>query len=118
MEKSSFVIVASAILFVASIASMSAAQGTTDTCAQDGVYIVNLSGLDLWYKRDGGACTYWKYSAFNIPIRPGERIEVFSDLTCQTAICDEPLTYESCKSADQNGNCIMKVDYPCKLRDA
>jgi hypothetical protein len=118
MCTSSLVIVVSAILAITVMGSIAVAQDTADPCSQGGVYIVNLSVADLWYKRDGGDCTLWQYSKFNIPIRPGERIEVFSDLTCQTAICPEPLTYQGCKSVDRNGNCLIKVDYGCRLLDA
>jgi hypothetical protein len=117
MNRVSYVVVTSAILFVASIGSISTAQETPDSCAQGGVYIANLTDLDLWIKRDGGACTLWRHIGFNIPIRPGESIEIFSDLNCQTAPCDEPLTYPACKSVDKNGDCIIKIDYPCKLLD-
>lgn len=113
----SFMALIAAIFVISMTGSVSGAQETADPCTQGGVYIVNLTGLDLWYKRDGGSCTLWEFSKFNIPVRPGERIEVFTDLTCQTAMCPEPLTYEKCKSVDQNGNCLMKVDYGCKLLD-
>jgi hypothetical protein len=117
MNRSSFTIVASAILFILLAGSISTAQVAPDSCAQGGVYIANLTDLDLWIKRDGGACTLWRHFGFNIPIRPGERIEVFFDLNCQRTECDEPLTYETCRSVDRNGDCVIKIDYPCKLLD-
>ncbi len=117
MSRRSILIMASAILFNASNGSISTAQETPDSCAQGGVYIANLTDLDLWFKRDGGDCNYWRHNAFNIPIRPGELIKIFSDLYCEMTPCDEPLTYRTCKSVDKNGDCIIKISHPCKLLD-
>lgn len=117
MCRSSFMMLVGLMVVILSGASIAGAQAADDSCAQGGVYIANLTDLDLWIKRDGGACTLWRHFGFNIPIRPGERIEIFSDLDCRTTPCEAPLTYETCRPVDGNGDCMIKINQPCKLLD-
>lgn len=103
------------LIVVVSAGSLFAAT-KKDPCARKGIVVKNLSMVNLWYMSNGGACTLWKHDHIFI-IKPGDTIEIFSDLTCETMYCDENPTYKVYKSFDSDGNCRVRVLTQCTLSD-
>jgi hypothetical protein len=89
---------------------------TADSCGEQGIIVRNSTMLDLWYKRNGGACTIWIHEHIFV-IQPTDKIEIFSDLTCGKLYCDENPSYSVYRSFDANGNCGVKMLPNCNISD-
>ena len=87
-----------------------------DTCGKKGIMIRNLTMLDLWYKKNNGACTIWTHNHL-FTIKPKDKIEIFSDLVCETLYCTDNPTYKDYKSLDIDGNCRVRILPDCNLSD-
>lgn len=87
-----------------------------DACKEEGIIVKNLTTRELWRKTDGGACFIWQKD-HTFVIKPGDKIGIFSDLTCETYYCKENPTYKSYKTVDKNGNCAVRVLSGCRLSD-
>jgi hypothetical protein len=87
-----------------------------DPCGETGIYIGNRTTIDLWYTRDGGACTFWAHDHILI-LKPGETLVIYRDMTCETAYCSKNPTYDDYKSLDADKNCRVKILPDCTLDD-
>ncbi len=104
-------------LFIAAFATKSLlAVQRKDNCAREGIVVKNLTMLDLWYKKKGGDCSIWIHNHVII-IRPGDVMEIFSDMTCGTLYCESSPTYKDYKTVDINGDCKVRILPDCTLSD-
>ncbi len=87
-----------------------------DPCGETGIYIGNQTTIDLWYTRSGGTCTFWAHDHILI-LKPGERLIIYQDMTCETAYCSKEPTYDDYKFLDANRNCRVKILPDCTLLD-
>ncbi len=92
------------------------AEQEVDNCAQKGIVVKNLTMLDLWYKRNGGDCIIWIHDHV-VFIKPGDVIEIFSDLTCKTPYCSSNPSYKDYKALDKNGDCAVRILPDCNVTD-
>jgi hypothetical protein len=93
---------------------LSSAEG--DVCSETDLYIKNLTTLDVWYARNGGACTFWPHDHILI-LKPGETLLIYQDMTCKTVYCSQEQSYDNYKSLDVNHNCRVRILPDCKLSD-
>jgi hypothetical protein len=93
-----------------------AAAEEEDPCAKDGLHIRNETTIDLWVKKNDGACTLWTHHHIII-VKPEDTLEIFSDLTCSTLYCGEKPSYEDFQFIDKNGDCRVKILPSCTLSD-
>ncbi|GMT47377.1 MAG: hypothetical protein IEMM0007_0943 [bacterium] len=91
------------------------ARGQEDACKEKGIVVRNLTTNDHWYKKNDGDCYKWKVSKMFV-IKPGDTIDIYSDLTCKTTYC-KAIDYEKYLSYDKNGNCRVKIIPGCVLSD-
>ena len=87
-----------------------------DHCGKQGITVRNATMLDLWYKKNDGACSIWIHE-HRFTINRGESVEIFSDMSCQTLYCTSNPTYEDYLSADANGDCLVNVFPNCNISD-
>ena len=87
-----------------------------DLCQESGIVVKNLDIRDLWYKKSDGACYLWKRN-YMFTIKPGETIDICSDLVCETLYCDENPTYQIYKSFDTDNNCRVRILPGCTISD-
>lgn len=88
-----------------------------DLCARDGIAVKNLTlRSDLWYRRDNGDCTLLRRYQI-VRIKPGETLEIFSDLVCKTPYVPDPPTYSHYKSLDKDGDCAVRILPEANLTD-
>lgn len=87
-----------------------------DPCKKNGVVVKNLAIVTLWYKKNNGDCTILKRN-YMFEIKPGDTVEVFSDLVCETPYCGSPVNYSDYKSVDTDGNCRVRIFMGCTLSD-
>ncbi len=88
----------------------------SDNCAKEGILVKNLTMLDLWHKKNNGDCTIWIHGHV-FRIRPKDKVEIFSDLTCKTSYCESNAGYKEYKAADSNSDCRVRILPDCKLED-
>ena len=86
-----------------------------DTCRETGIYIANQT-MDLWYTRNGGACTILATSHLLI-MKPEDTLIIYRDLICKTEYCSKNPTYDVYKSFDVNQNCRVRILPDCTLSD-
>jgi hypothetical protein len=87
-----------------------------DRCGEEGIMVRNATMLDLWYKKNGGECFIWIHEHL-FTIKPGDSIDIFSDLNCRTLYCANKLTYKSYTSIYAGGDCRVKILPNCTLAD-
>jgi hypothetical protein len=87
-----------------------------DSCAEIGIYIRNSTTIDVWYTRNGGPCTFWSDDLIII-LKPGEKLAIYRDMTCETAYCPKNPTYDDYKSLDANHNCRVRILPYCTFAD-
>jgi len=87
-----------------------------DPCQESGIVVKNLDVKNLWYKKDDGACFLWKRNHI-FTIKPGETVDIFSDLTCETFYCNENPKYQTYKSFDADNNCRVRILPGCAISD-
>lgn len=87
-----------------------------DPCSDNGIVVRNATMLDLWYKKNDGACSIWTHE-HRFAIRPKDAIKIYSDMDCKTLYCPENPTYKDYKSLDTNGNCGVRILPSCNLSD-
>lgn len=104
------------IILIIALYAMPVSAETADFCGEQGIIVRNSTMLDLWYKRNGGACTIWIHEHIFV-IQPTDKIEIFSDLTCEKLYCDENPSYSVYRSFDANGNCGVKILPNCNISD-
>jgi hypothetical protein len=85
------------------------------TCRETGIYIANQT-MDLWYTRNGGACTIFA-SGHLIIIKPKDTLIIYRDMICKTEYCSKNPTYDVYKSFDANQNCRVRILPDCTLSD-
>jgi hypothetical protein len=105
-----------ALFLITLSAAPSFAAAKDDPCKEEGIIVKNLSTRDLWYRKDGGPCFYWDKNKTFV-IRPGEKIEIFSDLVCRTNYCKDNPSYKDYRNVDSNGNCAVAIHPGCKISD-
>ena len=88
----------------------------TDSCAEKGIIVKNMTMLDLWYKKNSGDCFIWVHDQVFF-MKPEDVIEIFSDLTCKTSYCGKGTTYKDFKSFDRNGDCLVRILPGCDITD-
>jgi hypothetical protein len=103
------------LIFILFAAPVFAAQ-EEDPCEKEGITVRNATMLDLWFTRNGGECSIWIHEHLFI-IKPGDRIDIYSDMNCKTLYCADSPTYERYKSADANGNCRINILPGCNVSD-
>jgi hypothetical protein len=109
-----FVIALACLLSFLFAESLSAEE--KDFCGTAGMIIRNMTMNDLWYKKNGGACTIWIHEHV-FTVRPEDDMEIFSDLICKKKYCNNNPTYEDYKSKDANGDCAVGIFPYCNLSD-
>jgi hypothetical protein len=72
--------------------------------------------LNLWYKKNGGACSIWRHE-HRFTIKPQDTITLYSDMDCKTLYCPEHPAYKDYKSLDANGSCGVRILPNCNLSD-
>jgi hypothetical protein len=87
-----------------------------DTCRESGIYIGNQGTIDLWYTRNGGACTIFA-TGHLIIIKPEDTLIICRDMICKTEYCSKNPTYDVYKSLDANQNCRVRILPGCTLSD-
>ena len=87
-----------------------------DTCRETGIYIGNQSTINLWYTRNGGACTIFA-TGHLIIIKPEDTLIIYRDMICKTAYCSNNPTYNAYKFLDANQNCRVRILPECNLSD-
>jgi hypothetical protein len=87
-----------------------------DTCRETGIYIGNQIMLNLWYTRNGGACTILAHGHLLI-IKPKDTLIIYRDMICKTEYCSKNPTYDVYKSFDANQNCRVRILPDCTLSD-
>ena len=87
-----------------------------DPCREAGIYIGNQTGIDVWYNRNGGACTIWNHGHLLI-IKPEEVLTIYRDMICNTEYCPKNPAYDDYKSLDANQNCRVRILPDCNLSD-
>ncbi len=102
--------------FVLTFPRFSSAGEIQDQCKERGIIVKNLTTRDLWFKRDGGECYLWDENK-TFAVRAGERVEIFSDLVCETRYCENIRSYEDYRAFDTNGDCSIRVLPACSLSD-
>ena len=85
------------------------------TCRETGIYIANQT-MDLWYTRNGGACTIFA-TGHLIIIKPEDTLIIYRDMICKTEYCSKNPTYDVYKSFDANQNCRVRILPDCTLSD-
>jgi hypothetical protein len=85
------------------------------TCRETGIYIANQT-MDLWYTRNGEACTIFA-SGHLIIIKPKDTLIIYRDMICKTEYCSKNPTYDVYKSFDANQNCRVRILPDCTLSD-
>ena len=103
------------LLLVLSAAPCSAG-GEKDPCAAGGITVRNATMLNLWYKKNNGPCQIWVHEHL-IKITPEDRLEIFSDLTCETLYCAGNPKYEDYRDVDSEGDCRVKILPYCNVSD-
>jgi hypothetical protein len=87
-----------------------------DTCRETGIYIGNQGTINLWYTRNGGACTIFA-TGHLIIIKLEDTLIIYRDMICKTEYCSMNLTYDVFKSLDANQNCRVRILPDCTLSD-
>jgi hypothetical protein len=87
-----------------------------DTCRETGIYIGNQSMINLWYTRNGGACTIFA-TGHLIIINSEDTLIIYRDMICKTEYCSNNLTYNDYKSLDANQNCRVRILPECNVSD-
>ena len=87
-----------------------------DFCSA-GITVANQSGVAIYYKLNGGACTTWN-NATNIALTPTNSYQVFTDGAC-TLVCapQSYMTFSQQKDNDVNNNCLTKINPGCQMVD-
>ena len=86
-----------------------------DTCRETGIYIGNQT-MDLWYTRNGGACTIF-VTGHLIIIKPADTLIIYRDMICKTEYCSKNPTYNDYKFLDANRNCRVRILPECDVSD-
>jgi hypothetical protein len=86
-----------------------------DTCRETGIYIGNQT-LNLWYTRNGGACTLFAIGHLII-IKPEDTLIIYRDMICKTEYCSNNPTYNDYKFLDANQNCRVRILPECNVSD-
>jgi hypothetical protein len=87
-----------------------------DTCRETGIYIGNQDTINLWYTRNGGACTLFA-NGHLIIIKPEDTLIIYRDLICKTEYCSNNTTYSDYKLVDANQNCRVRILPKCNVSD-
>ena len=87
-----------------------------DLCSKSGIVVRNATMLDLWYKKNGGACSIWTHE-HRLTIKPKDTIAIYSDMDCKTLYCPENPAYKDYKAIDANGDCGVRILPSCNLSD-
>ena len=103
-------------LIIISIAVPLLAATEKDQCREEGIMVRNATTLDLWYKKNGGECFIWTHEHL-FTIKPEDRMDIFSDLNCQTFYCANNPNYKDYKSVNATGKCRVKILPNCTLSD-
>ncbi|HXX82080.1 MAG TPA: hypothetical protein VEI46_11060 [Thermodesulfovibrionales bacterium] len=87
-----------------------------DPCGTSGITVRNATMLDLWYKKNDGACSIWIHEHL-FTIKPKDAIKIYSDMDCKTPYCPGNPSYKDYKSLDENADCGVKILPGCNLSD-
>ena len=85
-------------------------------CRNEGMLVKNLTTIDLWYRKNGGACTIWIHDHV-FGIKPKDKVNIFSDMVCKKPYCNHSPTYRIYKDLDMNGDCRVRILPQCTLSD-
>jgi len=86
-----------------------------DPCREMGIYIGNQT-MDLWYTRNGGACTLFA-TGHLIIIKPEDTLIIYRDMICKTEYCSNNPTFNDYKFLDANQNCRVRILPECNFSD-
>ena len=87
-----------------------------DPCSETGIFIMNRTGRNVWYTRNGGPCTIWVFGHILV-IKPEDTLIIYRDMTCSTEYCSNNLTYDACKFLDVDRNCRVRIIPRCTFSD-
>ena len=87
-----------------------------DQCGEQGITVRNATMLDLWYTKNGGACSIWIHEHL-FTIKQREIVKIFSDMSCQTFYCTSNPSYKDYQSVDSNGDCFVNIFPNCSVAD-
>jgi len=87
-----------------------------DTCRETGIHIGNQTMVDLWYTRNGGACTILAHGHLII-IKPKDTLIFYRDMICETEYCPKKPSYDYYKHLDADQNCRVKILPGCNFSD-
>ena len=101
------------LVIVSSKAALSTEE--EDNCRNKAMYVSNQVAVNLWFKRDGGACSLLKKHKI-FKVFPGEDFHIYSDSNCKTEYCTS-LRHEDFKSFDRDGDCRVRILIGCVVSD-
>ena len=87
-----------------------------DTCRETGIYVGNQGTINLWYTRNGGACTIFA-TGHLINIKWEDMLIIYRDMICKTEYCSNNPTYNDYKLLDANQNCRVRILPECNVSD-
>jgi len=107
------------ILFIALCATVffsrtSCLAANDDPCSTSGITVRNATMLDLWYEKNGGACSILIHEHL-FTIRPQDAVIIYSDMDCKTLYCPRNAAYRDYKMIDKNGDCQVRILPDCNL---
>jgi len=114
--KRSTVILSCALFAAALSVGSSYVVANDDPCSENGIMLRNATMLDLWYKKNDGACSIWIHE-HRFTIKPKDTVRIYSDMDCKTLYCPENPSYKDYRSLDANGNCGVRILPKCNLSD-
>ena len=91
------------------------ASADEDPCREMGIYIGNQT-MNLWYTRNGGACTIFA-SGHLIIIKPEDTLIIYGDIDCKAEYYSKNPTYDVFKSFDANQDCKVRILLDRSLSD-
>jgi len=92
------------------------ASADEDPCVKTGIYILNQRQVNLWFRRNGGPCTFWEHH-YLLNLKPEETLIIYTDMDCKTEHFSKNPTYDVYKSLDANRDCKVRILFDGTLSD-
>jgi prepilin-type N-terminal cleavage/methylation domain-containing protein len=75
------------------------------------ITVRNSTGGNRSYRigNTGATCVVWNKNTNTTPVPDGATFYVYSGTTCSGTACPRIVTYDTLKSADANGNCLVRM---------
>jgi hypothetical protein len=106
----------SPLVFIALISIPLLALAEEDICREIGISIGNQTMLDLWYTRNGGACSILPRGHI-ITIKLEDTLMFYKDRICETEYCSDNPSYDYYKYIDADQNCRVRILPGCNVSD-